>query len=217
MKEIILSAKKFFANAGFDWSICGGGAIDICLGNKTRTHKDLDLAVYWEDRKAIIAYMLNSGWRVFEACGGGIIHELFTVDSSEKRNLFCFTNNETRCYLEPIGSNKYRFTFINEEQLAFSYVEFLFNFRDDKFFYYTGNSSIKRSIEKAVILKDGYSILAPEIVLLYKSTYLEGNDSNDHLHDFNLSVPHLDLEQKQWLKQALEVVHLNNHQWIQKL
>jgi hypothetical protein len=90
--------------------------------------------------------MINSGWRVFEACGGGIIHELFDISNStfEKRNLFCFTNRETRCHLEPNGDNTYRFSLANEEQINFNYVEFLFNYRDDDHFFFSGNSSIKR-------------------------------------------------------------------------
>lgn len=161
--------------------------------------------------------MLNSGWRVFEACGGGIIHELFTINGFAKKNLFCFTNRETRCHLEPIGDNKYRFTFANEQQKDFDYVEFLFNHRDNYYFYYSGNSSVKRSLDKSTLIRDGFCLLSPEIVLLYKSTYLNGNDSRDHYHDFNLSLSYLDLEQRLWLKQALEIVHLNNHQWLLKL
>lgn len=126
MQGIISRAKEFFSHATFDWSICGGGAIEIYVDKETRSHKDLDIAVYWEDRQTIIGYMLNAGWRVFEACGGGIIHELLTAASFERRNLFCFTDKETRCHLEPIGDNRYRFTFTNEKQHAFNYVEFLF-------------------------------------------------------------------------------------------
>jgi hypothetical protein len=217
LQDIISKAKILFDNAGFEWSICGGGAIDMYIGQETRTHKDLDIAVYWEDRNTIITFMLNAGWRVFEACGGGEIHELFTNISLMKRNLFCFTSRETRCHLELIEDNKYRFTFANQEQNDFNYVEFLFNLRDNDYFYYSGNSNIKRSVDKSITIRNGFSLLSPEIVLLYKSTYLDGNDSKNHHHDFNLSLSYLDYEQRLWLKKALEVVHLNNHQWLLRL
>jgi nicotinamidase-related amidase len=32
-------------------------------------------------RSEIIRYMLNSSWRVFEACGGGKVHQLFDVSN----------------------------------------------------------------------------------------------------------------------------------------
>jgi predicted nucleotidyltransferase len=75
MEQIISQASSFLNNRGFDWSICGGAAIDIFLGRQTRTHKDLDIAVFWEDRNVIIELMLRSDWRVFQACGGGVVQE----------------------------------------------------------------------------------------------------------------------------------------------
>ncbi|MGZ9583700.1 nucleotidyltransferase domain-containing protein [Paenibacillus marinisediminis] len=217
MHHIISQARAFLEHASFDWAICGGGAIDLYIGQDTRSHKDIDIAVYWEDRGTIITYMLSAGWRVFEACGGGIIQELFTNDSRENRNLFCFTISETRCHLEPIGGHNYRFTFANEEQHDFNYVEFLFNRRDHDDFYYSRNENVKRSLEKATVVRHGHRLLSPEMVLLNKSTYLDGPDSEDHHHDFNMVLSYLNDEQKLWFKQALEVVHTGDHPWLQKL
>jgi hypothetical protein len=219
IQPIISKACIYFNNLGFDWSICGGGAIDLFLGKKTRVHKDLDIAVYWEDRNAIISLMLDSGWRVFEACGGGVIHELFDKQDIpfEKRNLFCFTTNETRCSLEPIGENKYRFGFEKKEQDDFNYVEFLFNKRDDEYFYLPSKPNLKRSLNKAIIKSNDVPFLSPEIVLFYKSSYLDGPDTNDHSQDFTLTLPLLDLEQKQWLRGAIEKEHSNDHVWLQRL
>ncbi|MFD2613169.1 nucleotidyltransferase domain-containing protein [Paenibacillus gansuensis] len=44
---------------------CGGAAIDLFVGRKTRIHKDLDIAVFWEDRNLIVEMMLNSGCECF--------------------------------------------------------------------------------------------------------------------------------------------------------
>ncbi|GAA3413634.1 hypothetical protein ACFFNY_06885 [Paenibacillus hodogayensis] len=97
--------------------------MDVFLGKQTRIHKDLDIAVFWEDRYSIVDFMLSvGGWRVFEACGGGIIHELLDKQQSfEKRNLFCFTSNENRCTLESIGNDRYRFGLQTKEQKDFTY------------------------------------------------------------------------------------------------
>jgi hypothetical protein len=163
--------------------------------------------------------MIDSGWRVFEACGGGKIHELFDIPITtyEKRNLFCFSTKETRCHLEPIGDDIYRFVLEKKEQTDFSYVELLFNQRDDNYFYFSGNSSIKRPLINSILQGDGVPFLSPEIVLLYKSNYLNSSDARDHNHDFKVTLPLLNSEQKQWLKEALKVVHSNNHNWLLNL
>lgn len=163
--------------------------------------------------------MLDSGWRVFEACGGGKIHEFFFTPHmiSEKRNLFCFSSSDTRCQLEPIGDNYYHFSLENKEQTSFDYVEFLFNQRDDVYFQFSGTKNVRRSLSKSILYRDGVPFLSPEIVLLYKSTYIYDIDPEIHNHDFTISLPKLNLEQKQWLKKALEVAHPNNHEWLLRL
>lgn len=163
--------------------------------------------------------MLALGWRVFEACGGGVIHELFDMQDIpfEKRNLFCFTANETRCSLEPIDEDKYRFGFEKKEQHDFTYVEFLFNNRDDEYFYLPSKAKVKRILNKAILKSNDVPFLSPEIVLFYKSSYLDSPDTNDHSQDFNLTLPLLDLEQKQWLREAIEKEHSNEHVWLQRL
>ncbi|MDQ0876061.1 hypothetical protein QFZ77_004720 [Paenibacillus sp. V4I3] len=219
MEKIISQARTFFYDRGFDWSICGGGAIDLFLGKETRIHKDLDVAAFWEDRNIIIELMLKSGWKVFEACGGGIVHELFGKQEIpfEKRNLFCFTGNESRVKLDPIGDDRYRFGLEKQEQNGFTYVEFLFNNRDDGYFYLPGKANVRRLLNKALLASDDVPYLAPEVVLFYKSSYLDGFDVTDHIQDFNLSLAFLDLEQKQWLRESLEKEYPSGHAWLQRL
>jgi hypothetical protein len=219
VKSLISHAGAFLANHGFDWYVCGGGAIDVFLDKQTRIHKDLDIAVFWEDRNSIIALMLATGWRVFEACGGGVIHELFDQQQLfEKRNLFCFTSNENRCRLEPIGDHRYRFGLEKKEQKDFTYVEFLFNQKDDEYFYLPVNANLKRKLNKALLNSNGIPYLAPEIVLYYKAGYLEYSpDTVDHYQDFDLTLPFLDEEQKQWLRESLEKEYANEHVWLQRL
>ncbi|WP_274365886.1 nucleotidyltransferase domain-containing protein [Paenibacillus thermotolerans] len=222
MEPLILDARAFLADHGFDWYVCGGGAIDVFLGKQTRIHKDLDIAVFWEDRSSIIDFMLAAGgWRVFEACGGGIIHELYNKQQPiEKRNLFCFTSNENRCTLDSIGDDRYRFGLEKKEQKNFTYIEFLFNQRDNEYFYLPpGNANLKRELHKALLTSNaGIPYLAPEIVLFYKSRYLEYSpDISDHYQDFDLTLPSLNEEQKQWLRESLEKEFEKEHLWLQRL
>lgn len=222
VESIILHARAFLADRGFDWYVCGGGAIDVFLGKQTRIHRDLDIAVFWEDRNSIVDFMLSvGGWRVFEACGGGIIHELLDKQQPfEKRNLFCFTSNENRCTLESIGNDRYRFGLETKEQRDFTYIEFLFNQRDNEYFYLPLEiATLKRGLNKA-LLKSNAEVpyLAPEIVLFYKARYLKYSpDKSDHYQDFDLTLPFLDKEQKQWLKESLEKEFGMEHVWLQRL
>ncbi|WP_230200126.1 hypothetical protein [Bacillus niameyensis] len=135
-----------------------------------------------------------------------------------KRNLFCFPNDNTRCVLQQTAENNvYQFSIKTYEQIDFDYIEFLFNQKDENYFYYSNNMSIKRSLEEAFLKKDGIQYLSPEIVLLYKSTYLNSADATKHEHDFKSSLPFLSSEQKQWLKSSLETCHPAIHVWIPKL
>ncbi|WP_419871406.1 nucleotidyltransferase domain-containing protein [Candidatus Pristimantibacillus sp. PTI5] len=220
MEKIISRAFTFLNNRGFDWSICGGVAIDIFLGKQNRIHKDVDVAVFWEDRISIIELMLSSGWRVFQACGGGVVDELHGKQDVpfEKRNLFCFTPNEGRIKLESIGDERYRFGLEKLEQSDFTYVEFLFNERDIRDFYLPGETKIKRELNKAILSSsDKIPYLAPEIVLFYKSSYLDGSDAVDHNRDFDVSLPCFNSEQKRWLRESLEREYPNGHPWLQRL
>ncbi|MEF3354088.1 hypothetical protein PV403_12930 [Paenibacillus sp. GYB006] len=220
MEKIISQACSFLSGHGFDWSICGGTAIDIFLSKQTRIHKDLDVAVFWEDRNAIIELMLGAGWRVFEACGGGVVLELNKIQDTpfEKRNLFCFSANEDRVTLEPIEHTKYRFELAKSEQKEFTYVEFLFNERDETSIHLPGKTKIKRELIKAILSSpDDVPYLAPEIVLYYKSSYLKGVDAADHNHDFDISLPYFTKEQNQWLREALQIRYHNGHPWLERM
>ncbi|TBL79121.1 nucleotidyltransferase domain-containing protein [Paenibacillus thalictri] len=220
MEKIILKAFTFLCNQGFDWSICGGTAIDLFIGRQTRIHKDLDVAVFWEDRNSIIELMLSSGWRVLQACGGGVVQELkgMQKESFEKRNLFCFNAHEERVRLELIEEERYRFGLEKTEQRDFTYVEFLFNDRHNGELYLPGNSNIKRELNKAILsASDEVPYLAPELVLFYKSSYLNGSDAADHHQDFAVTLPHLNVEQKGWLREALEKQYSKDHAWLKRL
>jgi len=74
MIRLINETSELLKNANFDWSICGGFAIDMFCGEQTRIHYDLDICVFWEKRDDVIKYMKDLDWTVYEACGGGMVH-----------------------------------------------------------------------------------------------------------------------------------------------
>jgi hypothetical protein len=56
VESFLIRAYTFLTGEGFDWYVCGGWAIDVFLGKQTRIHKDLDIAVFWEDRNSIVDF-----------------------------------------------------------------------------------------------------------------------------------------------------------------
>lgn len=64
---------------------------------------------------------------------------------------------------------------------------------------------------KAFIIKDGISILAPEIVLRYKST---NNDNSDYQHDYEMVINELEAERYEWFMTALKTAYPRGHKWI---
>jgi hypothetical protein len=55
-------------------------------------------------------------------------------------------------------------------------------------------------------------VLAPEIQLLYKSGSLRDKD----VADFDRLVPHLAVDERRWLRDALLATH-QDHEWISRL
>jgi hypothetical protein len=228
MKEFVLHLNDFFKRADFDWCVCGGFAIDLFAGHSTRPHEDLDIAVFWQDKKRVISFMMDAKWRVFEAMGGGVICEILDTAafSRDKRNLFCFTSDNCSCHLASVGTDMYQFRLDSREQSTLDYIEFLFNDQDDENLIYSQNHSILRSLRQAVQMRNEIPFLAPEIVLLYKSIYINYLEKEDEyslrlvsnaVNDFNLLLPLLDRERKDWLNKVLRTVYPNGHAWIRRL
>ena len=74
--DLINRLNDFMLNIGVEYAVCGGHAIDLFLGSKTRPHKDLDISVYWEDRDKIVQYILDAGWDIYEPCGCEHLHKI---------------------------------------------------------------------------------------------------------------------------------------------
>jgi hypothetical protein len=74
--------------------------------------------------------------------------------------------------------------------------------------------SITRERARAVLETPlGFHVLAPEIVLLFKSGTVNGKARVKDQQDFERSVQQLEVEPKTWLSAALER-HKPNHPWL---
>jgi hypothetical protein len=172
------------------WFICGGWAIDLFLGRVTREHKDVDIAVARNDQFEIRNYLISRGWDLRKAINGEL-HRWIDDEWLELpiHNVWC----------EKSGCDT-------------DFLEILFNEIDEREFRFRRDQSIKVPIEQMSFrTASGLSVLAPEIVLLYKSNDPEGNEG-----DFNNAAPLLSVSSRRWLSSALSKTE-PGHSWLEQL
>jgi hypothetical protein len=137
------------------------------------------------------------------------------------------TRDNANYELSSLGSNRFNVNQLNTEQKKLDYIELLFNTRDNGFFVYRRNSNIQRSLAQTIMMHGSIPYLAPEIVLLYKSSFIQKNTQGaieqnqtsikDYRHDFSICLPFMKDDQKQWLKKALQTEYINGHEWLRSL
>ncbi len=212
MNDLLTITNNFMKNAHISWAICGGFALDLFLEKDIRTHSDIDICVFEKDREKIFHYMLQNNWLVYEFRGQGKVRPLdITLSSETGHNLMC-TNEECDivkfypCENESLLSYEFFHTGIKD----FNYLEFLFNTIKKDYFVFNIGQGIKREISKAILFKKGIPFLAPEIVLLYKSSCSE---NTEYQYDFEQTYLYMDDEQKMWFSKSLDILYPNGHIW----
>ena len=218
--------KNLMDAIGVDWAVCGGDAIDLFVGKQTRLHKDIDVAIRWEDRDKVIQGFLNRQWRVFEP-DNGRMREITTLeeDLRTEDNLWCIRPDTDSYTIVSKHDNYYEITTDRNNQTVLDYVEVLFNRIADGYFLYKRNPVIKLR-DYLYCSPSGIPFLAPEMVLLYKSIfvrYLESPELNlidmvkNYRHDFRVANEKMNTGQRLWLKDALQIAYPKGHEWIGEL
>jgi hypothetical protein len=214
MNYLLLECNDLLKNGGFDYAFCGGYAIELFLGKTVRKHGDIDISAFWEERDEIILFMQSLGWRVYELCGGGKAHCITDVANQVKsrRNIFCMTDDCKFVSLTPTDEPDMfivEFDLKGQDKLVF--IEILFNSKENDRFLYARNHAVSRPLLQAVLTRNEIKYLAPEIVLLYKSTDTE---REGYQIDYDMAMRIMSTEQKNWLKNALETMNPNGHKWL---
>lgn len=174
----IQKVDSLFSGLNCEWFVCGGWAIDLFLNRVTRKHKDIDIAFARRDQFEMRDYLLQRGWTLEKAWGG----ELICWKDGERLNL-------------PVHTVWCR----NDEHDP-GFIEILLNEIDDDCFRFRRNESITLPRERMSFKSSsGLPVLAPEIVLLYKSNCAEEYDA-----DFQNAVRLLSDESRNWLKNSLD-------------
>jgi len=210
--DLIVKLNNFVKGMEIDYAICGGHAIDLFLGYKTRAHKDLDVSVFWEDRDKVVQYMLNDGWDVYEPCGTNHLHKIYDIHNQKRieSNIWCVKPNNPRYTFTEYEKDMFAVEFDTSDQTDLGFVEFLFNTRNDEYFLFAKNHDIKLKLETAILKTGDIPYIAPELALLHKSN--RTNITENQL-DFDNTLHNLDGEQVKWLENALHIMFPEGHKW----
>jgi hypothetical protein len=211
---LITEANTLLKNGGFDYAFCGGFALELFLNKAIRKHGDIDVSAFWCDRDKIILYMQSLGWNVYEMRGGGLAHHIINIADQikAKRNIFCFKDDCELVTLAPASEpNMYNLYFDHSGQTKLNFIEFLFNDSESGNFLYSRNNEISLTLDKAILYSNNFPYLAPELVLLYKSSDTE---RDGYQKDFDSTFFEMSDVQRAWLYNALKVMFPTGHKWL---
>ena len=188
----IIHAAKLFEDYDRPWAVCSGWAIDLFLNCVTRPHKDVDFAVLRKDQLKIQEHLLSRSWTLEKAVKG----QLLSWQVGEWINL-------------PIHT-----IWCKHPKASPDFVELLFNEVDEVNFHFRRDTSITLPVEKMIVSSpSGIPILAPEIVLLYKSKNVE---TSPYVGEFKKVLPKLSDDARDWFAMALKKSY-TNHVWLEDL
>ncbi|HSH55964.1 MAG TPA: hypothetical protein VK983_04005 [Candidatus Limnocylindrales bacterium] len=185
LKDVI----GLLVGAPFDWYVCGGWALDEFICHTTRSHADVDIAVLRKDVKAIFSYLNQYELQVVSG-PDELIANASPPDLKSPRHAIWVKNKSNGNWL----------------------FELLLNDSTDTNWLYRRNYNCTLPLDRLGIQRNGYKLLAPEVVLLYKSKNPRPVDQKD----FSNILPSLPQSSRQWLKKALQLT-TPGHPWIAQL
>jgi hypothetical protein len=170
-------------------AVAAGWAIDLFIGRESRTHDDLEIVVARTSFGAVRAALPELTW--FGA--GGLAGEAGRVwpvdDEPAELHQTWGWDSVNECWRVDVFREPW----------------------EGDMWVCRHDPSIRRPVAD-VIERDatGIPYLAPEIVLLFKAKHA---DRNKDAADFARALPLLDVQRRQWLADALRIVH-HGHGWI---
>ena len=234
MNSIIKQAQDLFKTADFDYAICGGYGIDVFAGKELRTHGDFDIVVYREEKQRVVQFFIDKGWSVygrFMEEGRAITQHIFykidnITDSywNDCKNMWVIKQDCLPNVLHKLdrlhGDVGDIYTYQTRKWLVEGDIEFIeleIDSKEGNDFVVQENPRLTRSLNKAILYRDGIPYLAPEIILFYKS---DKNSSESPYAkpkteaDFKAIMPLLSAEQKDWLINAINTAYPDGYEWL---
>lgn len=173
-----------------EWYVCGGWAVDLFLGRVTRAHKDIDLSIARGRQLEVRDYLKTRGWSFEKAHDG----QLTTWEDGEVLSL------------------PFHAVWCRNGAHEPDFVELMLDEIDEEMFKFRRDSSVTMPRGRmSFTTPSGIPVLAPELVLLYKSSAAE-----EYADDFRNARGALGREARAWLKDALARVY-GRHAWAEEL
>ena len=180
------------------WYLCGGWAVDSCLGRQTRDHADLDFSVFQDDQQAIFDHL--AGWQL-------IGHDDNVADDSSEswdgRRLNLPAHIHARSHD--------------------SHLDIQVNERSGSDWILSREPLITLPLRQCVQQSAwGLPTVGPEVILFYKANPPRWRDGlrpalrRRDERDFLALLLHLTEEQRYWLREAISLVQ-PGHPWLPQL
>lgn len=171
------------------WAVAAGWAIDLFVGRESRAHDDLEIVVARPSFGAVRAALPELIW--FGAGGlGGEPGRVWPIDDApaELHQTWGW-DSLNECWRVDVFREPW----------------------EDDTWVCRRDPSIRRPVTDAIERDpNGIPYLAPEIVLLFKAKHAARDKD---AADFARALPLLDVQRRQWLADALRVVH-PGHDWL---
>lgn len=168
------------------WLIAGGWALDLHLGKVTREHQDIDIAVFRKDQQKLKKSL--KGW------------EFFKITQPDLKREKWQDNEWLELPVHEIHAIR------SEDNFR---LEFVLNEADDTDWIFRRDPRITLPLDMlGLVSKEGLPYLNPIVVLLYKAKNPKPVDEQD----FQNVLPTLSLNQKHWLRKALNICR-PGHPW----
>ena len=178
-----------FIGADFQWLIGAGWALDAWLERVGRVHHDVDVIVWRDQQLALQTWLTARGWTLYVVRDGA-----YNPWQSDQR---------LELPIHQLHAER------GEERFDVLFAE-----RDTTRWMYRRDPHISRGLNWAALeTAFGFHVLAPEIVLLFKSKSVGGASRSKDQADFERSVPRLRPEARGWLRDALLVTD-PQHEWL---
>jgi GrpB-like predicted nucleotidyltransferase (UPF0157 family) len=188
----VLEVAALFEGTNFEWVIGAGWALDLWLERVGRYHHDVDVLAWRDEQLKLRTHLLELGFTPYITRDG--VYEPWLEG--------------TRLELPLFQIHAYR----GDERLDVMLMD-----RDDLEWIFRRDPSVRRELHRATLeTAQGIHVLAPEIVLLFKSRSGAIEPRGKDAQDFERTVNRLTPERRAWLHSAL--LHTRpDHPWLQVL
>jgi len=181
-------AARQLAGLRIDWCVVGGWAIDLWLGEATRPHEDLEIAIARRDFATLRDHLAPL--------------QLHVVGDGEVRKLAAGA-------MPPLDKHQ---NWVLDTAAGVWRMDVMIEPGDSQTWVFRRNETIRAPRSAMIGHRNAVPFLRPHAVLLYKAKAPRPKDEAD----FAVCLPRLDEPSRMWLRTALAAVH-PAHQWLAAL